>query len=437
MDFNELFNKAKKLGFNDIQARVETLEEIRYETFKGTLDKHTIADTTHLSLKGILDGRMGKLSTEDLDFDNADAWLQSLKASAKAVESGDEAIIYGGDDSYSTFDPTAGADIDTIDALRKKDLALDLDARIADGDERIAISEAIYAEAKRSIRLVNSKGLDLARQTHNAVLVAEAVAREGDDSRTAFEYIQTNRFADFDSSWLARKAVEKSTSLLGSKSIPSGRYQVLLENKASANLLQAHVNMFNAEHVQKGLSKLAGKSGEPIAGENFTLVDDPFIEKSAKSATFDDEGVATSRRKLVDSGRLEGYLHDLKTARKAGVAPTGNGFGGSIRPTNLHIAPGSEDVSSLRRSLDRGLIITDLQGLHSGTSTVSADFSLQASGYYVENGEIVKPVSLITVSGNYLDWMGRIQRMGDDLTFNISFVGSPSILIEDVVVSGT
>jgi PmbA protein len=100
-------------------------------------------------------------------------------------------------------------------------------------------------------------------------------------------------------------------------------------------------------------------------------VDDPFMKKSPRSGSFDDEGVATKYKELVKDGKLTGYLHNLKTAKKDEVGSTGNGFRNGISPTNFYISPGKTSFEDSVKSVKKGLVISDLQGTHAGTSSVN------------------------------------------------------------------
>ena len=194
--------------------------------------------------------------------------------------------------------------------------------------------------------------------------------------------------------------------------------------------------MVSAEAVQRGVSWLKDKVGEQIGSELITIVDDPFKAKSPRSGAFDSEGVATQRKEMVKAGTLTGYLHNLKTAKKAGTKSTGNASGSGVGPTNFYIEPGDMKYDDAVKSMKKGIIITDLAGTHAGANAISGDFSLQASGFLVENGEVVRPVALITVAGNYLEMLSEVTGVCDDVEFNFGFIGSPSLRIKKLMVSG-
>lgn len=436
MNFNQLFDKAKASGLDSVQVFLEESKQLDLEVFKGDLEEHQMADSRTLTITGIYNGKMGRYKTEVIDLNDVDVWVKELIKSASLIESKDEVFIYEGSDSYEELEGLFQKSLETTDVKDKMKMVFDLEEKLKARDDRIDISEAFYGQVHKHVLLQNSKGLKLEKDVNNAVLGAHVVAREDDDSRSAFDYVQSNELGDFDIEEISRKTVDKAVSQLGSAPIPSGKYEIILENSASASLLAAHVSMFSGESVQKGMSKLINKVGDTVANELITIVDDPFKPKSPKSGAFDDEGVRTNFKEMVSNGKLTGYLHNLKTAKKANTESTGNGFRGGVSPTNFYIQPGEAKYDNLVKDMKKGLIITDLQGTHSGTNPISADFSLQANGYYVEDGKIVKPVALITVAGNYLSLLQDVDAVCDDLKMGFSFIGSPTLKIKSLMVSG-
>lgn len=209
-----------------------------------------------------------------------------------------------------------------------------------------------------------------------------------------------------------------------------------------ASLLATFSGIFSAENAQEGLSLLTGKEGEMIASLAVTLMDDPLLPDGLASKPFDAEGVATRTKAIIEAGQLNTLLHNRKTAKKQGVPSTGNagkaGYAGTIRvsPTNLFIKPGECTLLQLEQNLGEGLVITDLEGLHSGANPVSGDFSLSAKGYTVQNGVKKSPVQQITVAGNFYTLLKDIRKVGSDLLFPGRSVGCPSVLVDEMAVAG-
>ncbi len=437
MDFKPLFEKAHEKGLDALQLRYTTSRSVELQVFKGELDTHEISNSVQLVIEGVFEGRKAGLSTEDTDLKNADRWLDAIKENASTVESDDPVVIYEGDDSYEKVKGVYNDKLGAVPLEDKKSMVFDLENKVSEADARIDISAAFYNETEKHVKLMNSKGLSLEKRVNHAVLGAHVVAKSDGDTRSAFDYIQTNNPNEFNYDTLATSVVDRGVSMLGAKPVESGQYDVLIENKASAALLGAFMSMFKAEAVQKGLSKLKGKLQDKIAEDSLTLIDDPFMEKSPKSGGFDDEGVAAYKKHIIDNGVLTTHLHNLKTAEKEGVSSTGNGFSGGIAPTNLYIEPRDQSLDSMLNDMEEGLLITGFHGLHSGTNSISADFSLQASGYVIKDGKIDSPVSLITVSSNYLELLQSVKAIGNDLKFNFAYIGSPSLRVNQISISGT
>lgn len=435
MNFELLFKKAKERGIEDIQVYLGKSNQFDVEVFKGELEKYTIADSASLNVKGIYDSKMGTVSTEIINDETIDFILDSIIASAKTIDSEDEVFIYAGDKEYKEVEGLLNADLEAVEAKVKIADTLELEKKVMAKDERIRMVQAFYGQSRGNVLIQNSKGLKLEKESNGAIFGVYVIASDGKDQRTAIEYKQTNDYTDFDFEDMATKGAEKAVALLGAGPCESGEYEILLQNNASTSLLGPHLSMFSAEAVQKDVSLLKGKIGEEIANPMITIVDDPFMPKSPKSGSFDDEGVATKYKELVKDGKLTGYLHNLKTAKKDNVEPTGNGFG-RIAPTNFYIKPGELSFDEAVKSMKKGVIITELAGTHSGTNPISGDFSLQASGFLVVDGEITEPVALITIAGNYLDLLKDVTGVCDDLKFGFSFMGSPSLRIKSLVVSG-
>ena len=180
-----------------------------------------------------------------------------------------------------------------------------------------------------------------------------------------------------------------------------------------------------------------------IAAPCLTLMDDPLLAGGLASTPFDGEGVAHFANAVIREGRLNTLLHNRKTARKQGCATTGNAARGSysgsvqVGPTNFFFAPGPGDRQALLAQMDRGLLITQVQGLHSGANPVTGDFSLGARGFRVEKGKTAEPVSGITVAGNFFHMLKSTCLAAEDLYFGTSGIGSPTLWVGELKVAGT
>ena len=297
-----------------------------------------------------------------------------------------------------------------------------------------------YSSGKYGI--INSKGLNLHNKSNILTAYVVPIVKDGDNMYDGFGYVVAKSLDEVNAFEIAKMGVDEALSKIGATSIPSGNYKVIINSDAMVSLISTFAGVFSGDAVQKGLSLLKGKEGEVIASNIVNLVDDPHLKDGLASVGFDDEGVATRKTYLIKNGKLESLLHNLKTANKAGVKSTGNGFKASyaspisVSPTNMYIEPGINSLEEMTKKIDKGLIITDFAGLHSGANSITGDFSLAAKGFYIENGIKSKAVEQITVAGNFFTLLKDVEEIGRDLKFPMSSVGSPSILVKELSIAG-
>lgn len=445
MTYKELSEKIFEAGkgkFLDMETYIERNKEIEIEVFKGEIDRYNISETEGLSLRGISNDKMGYSYTEKLDASSIDMLIEEAYENGKYVDTLDREIIYEGSKEYkklNNFNPKLKETpleekIEFVKSLEKE--AYNLDSRI------VSVSYCLYNEIEKGRYLFNTKGLELEDNMNLAVSFIMAVAREGEDTKTGLSYRIVKDFSELNYKEMAKEAVDEAISRLGARPVKSGDYPVIIRNDVFSDILGAFSSVLYADSVQKGLSLLKDKIGQEVANSKFTLVDDPFIEEGFITCSFDGEGTATKVKKIIDKGVLTTYLYNWKSALKDGVESTGNGFRSSYKsnvttsPTNLYVQKGEKSLDELLDLLGNGVMITDVQGLHSGLNPVSGDYSLSAQGYLIENGKIIRPVNLITIAGNFFETLKDIEEIGSDFRFASNGVGSPSVLIKKMAIAG-
>ena len=336
--------------------------------------------------------------------------------------------------------------LNKIEPEQKIELLKSLEKYALEADDRVkSVNRCVYSDMEFNQKIINSNDLNLSFKNNISYLYLSVVVEEGDDVRSAGKFQITHDFSKFNPEKIALNAVNEATSLLGATTIKSDSYPVILRNDIAAKILATFSSTLSAENVQKGLSLFVNKLGEKVAANNFNLIDDPFLKEGFNSRPFDGEGVATMKKAVIKEGKLTTYLHNLKTAKKDEVETTANAYRGShkssvgISPTNMYIAKGDNSYDDLIQSIDKGLIIISVQGLHSGANSISGDFSLGASGYLIKNGEIDRPVEQITISGNFMDMLKDIDMIANDLKMDLpgrGHFGSPSIKIKALDIAG-
>ncbi len=434
-----IFDLAKQKGIEALEIYTSVSTEKSVKTFNGTVESYQISDQALKSVRGLFNGKMGYVYTEDLN-ENEDKMLDRLIDNAKIVASPDVEEIFAGSETYPKIDEVIVEENITYDQI------IDVMARINDTakahSEFVSDTNVQFSESRTKIVLENSKGLKLEKSDRYYFLLGSIVGTKGEQKTNVYEYEIKKNFNEFNPEKIGADGALEAVSQLGAGPCASGTYPIILKNSAASMILGTLGGSFNAESVQKGMSPLKGKLNQTIFGENITLVDDPFFKDGLNRSTFDDEGVATMITKVVDKGVLSTYLYNLKTAKKDNVESTGNGFKAGIAgkvgtsATNMYIEPGTLDFEQLFEGIESGIYITEVAGTHSGINQINGDFSLQSQGYLIENGKITSPVKLITIAGNFFEMLKNVSALGNDLKINYMGIGSPSLLIKGLAVSG-
>ncbi|QEL66169.1 Zn-dependent protease, modulator of DNA gyrase [Oryzomicrobium terrae] len=224
-------------------------------------------------------------------------------------------------------------------------------------------------------------------------------------------------------------AARRALSRLGARKVKTCEVPVIFEAPLACGLLGNFTHAASGGSLYRKSSFLIDKLGHRVFSPGVRISERPHLPKGLASSLFDSDGLPTHDREVVQDGILSGYFLSVYTARKLGLAPTGNA-GGSH---NLIIQPGQHDLPGLLRQMGRGLLVTELLG--HGVNYVTGDYSRGAAGYWVENGEIAYPVEEITIAGNLRDMFQRIVSVGRDVVVRGS-KQSGSILLERMTVAG-
>lgn len=438
----ELFSKAQEEGFSEYEVYYVDRESLSISVYKEEVEKYNLNNSAGLSFRGKFGDRIGYSYTEILDEDAIGMLVKKAKENVLAIENNDIQFIYEGDKEYKEIS-TYHEELEYIPADKLINIAISMEKeakKYCNKVESFSGCSVSYSSGKYGI--INSKGLNLSNKSNLLTAYVVPIVKDLDKMYDGCGYVVAKSLNDVKPDKIAKMGVDEALSKIGGTSIASGNYKVIINNEAMVSLLSTFAGIFSGDAVQKGLSLLKDKEGEIIATDIVNLVDDPHLEDGLASVSFDDEGVATLKTYLIKNGKLNSLLHNLKTANKAGVKSTGNGFKASyaspisVSPTNFYIEPGINSLEEMTKKINKGLIITDFAGLHSGANSITGDFSLAAKGFYIEDGIKTHPVEQITVAGNFFTLLNNIEEIGSDLKFPMSSVGSPSIIIKELSIAG-
>lgn len=439
---DKLLAAAKAAGIDSAEVYYTENDSFRASAMDGEINQYQVSNSSGLGFRGTVDGRMGYASTQAYDDAAICQLIEGVKDSAALSEAEEQDEIFAGESTYPDL-PELPSDLDGITPEAKLDTCLAMEKAAKAADERIwKVQGARVATSKGLVRLKNSFGLDLTGHENLAVAMLFAIAKEGNDTSTGGKIAAVRNFSEIDPEMIGREGAADTLAQLHASPVASGSYRTVIRYDAMSSLLQTFWGMFSAENAQKKLSLLAGKEGSKIASELITLMDDPLLPGGFASCPFDGEGSASRTKAVVDKGVLTTLLHSRKTAKKQGVASTGNagrsGYASPVQvsPTNLFFQPGHKSLDALLADMGEGLLITEVSGLHAGANPTSGDFSLLSKGFVVEGGKLIRPVEQITVAGNFYQLLENVRAVADDLKFEGSSIASPSMDVGSLAVSG-
>jgi PmbA protein len=256
------------------------------------------------------------------------------------------------------------------------------------------------------------------------------IGEDGGGMQRDFWYTAARAPEDLESAQVVgRIAGERTVRRLGGRQLGTLECPVLFEAPEAADLLGAFVHAVSGGALYRKSSFLLDSLGTQVFAPIVDIREEPHLLRARGSAPFDNEGVATASRDIVVRGELRGYFLGSYSARKLGMASTGNAGGAH----NL-VVPGTDDLPALMRRMGRGLFVTEQLG--QGVNAVTGDFSRGAAGFWIEDGEIAYPVEEITIAGNLRSMFRDIVALGTDIDRRGSrYIGS--VLVSHMTVAGS
>ena len=437
MRVNKYFKVAKELGFEDIEFKSRTSKKLSISIFHEKVENYTVSENETLYIRGIVNGKMVSGITENEK--SIERILKEMVENAALIEENKPQEIFGGSESYKRF-KTHNDVLANTPVTEKINLCMEVEAKAKAYDSKVSEVEVEYSETESAMTIVNSKGLKLSYKSSYGVLVASVVAKDESDTRTGFKFNVGQSLEELKADELVKEACDSAINALHGTQCDSKKYKVLLTPNVFSSLIGILMSNVSGDAVNKGKTLLKDKLNEVVASKKFTLTENPHTKAYPFFyRSFDDEGVATSKKTIVGKGVLKTFLYNIEAAKQANKESTGNGYGGAaigISPAFLEVKPGKKDKDALCAHIKNGIQITSVQGLHSGMNALSGDFSLQASGYRIEDGKITTPVNLITIAGNLFEVFKNIEEVGSDLTLAMSGMLVPSVVIKSLAISG-
>jgi PmbA protein len=403
----------------NVTVRRGEVETIAYHRSKG------------LSVTVYLGTQRGHASTADFSSSSVRATVDKALAIAR----------------YTAADPCAGladpARLAThfadLDLYHPWDLAVDAAIELGQAAEEAALAVdprltntdgATVSRGEGEFVYANSLGFAHGYRTSRHSIDCAVIGEDRGSMQRDFWYTAARAPKDLmGAAEVGRRAGERTARRLNASKLGTLECPVLFEAPEAGDLIDAFVRAVSGGSLYRKSSFLLDSLDTTVFAPQVSIREEPRIARGRGSAPFDDEGVATAARDVVRDGVVRGYFLGSYSARKLGLATTGNAGGAH----NLVVSPGTDDLAGMMRRMGRGLFVTEQLG--HGVNPVTGDYSRGAAGFWVENGVIAYPVEEITIAGNLRDMFRGIVAIGNDVDRRGStHVGS--LLVDRMTVAG-
>jgi PmbA protein len=435
---------AVDAGADDADAYAERSVEREIRAYDGAVESLTDATSRGVGVRAFVGGRWGYSYGTDLSDDG----LRELGGAAHEA-----AAVADSDEHAGLPDETGSTDVGSLRSEelagwttdRKVELALEVERRARNHPEVTQVEQVVYADSDGEAALANSRGFTGSFATSAAWAYASAFAGEGDDLMTGLGLGIGRGPEALDPVAIGVEAGERAAALAGARQPASRRCPVIFDAFVAASFLGFIGGMLSADAVQRGRSLFADREGDEVANPLLRLADDGTAPDGLATAPFDGEGSPRRRVPLLEDGRLQSFLFDARTARKAGRETTANAVRSSYRSPpsvgtgNLVVEPGERSLEELVREVGDGLLVTDVVGLHSGVNPVSGTFSVGATGRLIEGGELAAPVREITIASDLVTMLRSVEGVGSESRW-VPFGGSVRavpLMLREMTVSGS
>ena len=440
---NTVIAEAAALGIVEYELYYQSGSDTSIGVFGHEINEFSSSEGGGVCFRCIVNGKMGYASTQAFNEAEAKAVVHRAADNASALEAEEAVFLCEGGKTYQPLDrclpELPGTEALISCALDTQEKIYAADPMVIDGCQTQVIAE------QSEIAIYNSKGLDLHYENKLTGLVVAAVVSDGKEMSDSYE-IKIGRLDQIDTTALTAKAAADAKRKLGGEPPKSGACPVVFSPDAMCSLLMVFSSIFSSENTQKGLSRLGNSEGETIAAPCVTLVDDPFHPENPAPMNFDGEGCPTYTKNVIENGVLKTLLYNMKTAAVAGKETTGNaakaGYDSpvAVRPFTMYLANGDKTEDELLQMAGNGVFITDLGGLHAGANPISGDFSLQSSGFLIENGEKTDYIKSFTVAGNFYSLLKNITSLANNShlpqAMGSTAFGAPSVLVDGLTIAG-
>jgi len=441
----DIVERARRAGADVAEAVVRQGVELSVKVRLGEVENLEEASHHSAGLRVIRGQRVALTSSSDLTPAGIERVVRDALELAELSQPDPfagpalpEELCSGPFEDLDVYDPgtsALGADKAIATALAAEKAARQFDPRVTN------MQGTSCARASGASAMVLSGGFRNAWRSSMQSLSCVPVADDVDGKKRRSGWWEARRYGSDmpDAAKIGAEAARRTVSMLGARKIPTCEAAVIFPQDTASSLLGLLASCLVGSSVWRKSSYLAGREGTRIASELVTIVDDPFVRRGFGSRAHDGEGLASRKNLVVENGMLRTFLCDSYSARKLdrrSTASAARGSGAGVGPgtTNFVLQPvGTATEEEIVASTSRGLVVTEMMGF--GFNATTGDFSRGASGYWVESGRIVHPVSEVTISSTFDRLLQAIDAVAGNYVVRTATM-APCLRVSSMIISG-
>lgn len=254
-----------------------------------------------------------------------------------------------------------------------------------------------------------------------------ATIRTQDGTGSGWVSRDYNDVSKLDTGKASRIAMDKAEGSVNAKAIEPGKYTVILEPIAAADLMFRIFGAFNQRSADEGrsfMSKKGGgnKLGEKIVDERISIYSDPW-HPDVPYAPWNGEGQAREKTYWIKDGVVQNLFVSRYWAKEKGV----NAMPG---PESGIVSGGDASVEDLIKDTRKGILVTRLWYIRFVDPQTLLFTGLTRDGtFFIENGKIKHPIKNLRFNESPIIMLNNLEALGKQQRYQGSLI--PAMKIRD------
>ena len=404
-------------GADKVRVTLNRSEENLVATLNSEVDRVTRCCDSSLSLAIFADGSFGSFSTNKLDEASLRSFISAAVELTRCITPDADRDLP--EPGRCCKDALSGNELDLVDPART---ALDPGRRIDSALHgsifnsglslprgcKLISEEAEYSDSLFESLVRDSNGLRCLHSETSFDYGNEITIMYKGNRYSSYFWDSSSRLACLEPRKCSQTALQKALSQRGSKHLRSGKFNAVIDSEVSSKFVSPLLRALSGYSLQQNNSFLMDSLGKQLFPQSLTLRDCPKIPKECCSKLFDSEGVATKDCPIIENGVVTQYFINTYMSRKMNIQPT---IEDATRPVMMPLREGFS-ASDVIAFTGEGIYVTDFNG--GNCNSVTGDFSYGIEGFYFKDGEILRPVSGMLMTGNMLSLWSSLICSGDD-----------------------